>query len=168
MKDAEDNTDDLEVLNNKLQESEKLKNEYLSSWQRARADLINYKNEEGKRIEDLAKYIGSEFAMNLMPILDNFELALNKKNLELLEGKEVSKVIEGFLNIKKQLQEFMRSCGLEEIKTEGEMVDLNLHEIIGEEKASKGEKSGIIKKEERKGYTLHGKVLRPAKVIVAK
>lgn len=168
MNDTEDNGNSLESLMEKLEESEKLKNEYLANWQRARADLINYKNEEGQRVEDLAKYVGSEFAINLMPILDNFELALDDKLLKQAKNQELEKIIEGFVNIKKQLQEFLRSCGLEEIKTVGEMLDLNVHEVVGEEKSSNEEKAGIIIKEDRKGYVLQGRVLRPAKVIVAK
>ena len=63
-----------EELNKKIAELDKQKNEYLAGWQRARADLLNYKKEEMERVGDFLKYANEEFILKILPILDNFEV----------------------------------------------------------------------------------------------
>src|SRR3989338_6296064 len=54
----------------------KEKEEYLAGWQRAKADFINYKKEEAKRLETLAKYANAMLLEELITVLDNFDLAI--------------------------------------------------------------------------------------------
>jgi molecular chaperone GrpE len=115
-----------EELKKKLEECEKKAAEYLSGWQRARADFLNYKKEEMERIEQLLKYGEEEFILRMLPILDNFDLA-EKKLPEKLRNDES---VKGFLQIKAQILDFLKSQGVEEIKVAGERFDPNLHEAI--------------------------------------
>ena len=169
---------DINELKKKLGECEKLKSEYLAGWQRARADFINYKKEEMERIEQFLKYGEEEFILKILPILDNFNIAARQNFTENLNGQEkekIDKVIQGFLQIKNQFQDFLKEQGIEEIKSVGEKFDPNLHEAAErvESKDSsptslpQGE-SGIIVEEIQKGYTINGRLLRPAKVKVTK
>ncbi|PIV45033.1 MAG: nucleotide exchange factor GrpE [Candidatus Nealsonbacteria bacterium CG02_land_8_20_14_3_00_37_10] len=169
----EDNKKDLnlEELKKQLEECQKLKEEYLAGWQRARADFLNYKKEEMERIGEILKYAAEEFILRILPVLDNFEI-VEKKLPENLKNDEN---IKGLLQIKTQIQDFLKNQGLEEIKTLGEKFDPNLHEAVEEiepsfVKASAGKeiKSGIIVEEIQKGYKINGRLLRPAKVKVIK
>ena len=161
----------IEELKKKLEECEKLKDEYLAGWQRERADFLNYKREELERIGEILKYTNVGLILNILPILDNFEIAEKK----LPEDLKADVNIKGILQIKNQILDFLKNQGIEEIKTVGEKFDPNFHEAVEEiepssAKATEGKdiKSGIIVEEIQKGYKIHGKVLRPAKVRVAK
>ena len=147
----------IEEIQQKLEEAEKKSAEYLAGWQRARADFLNYKKEEMERIENFMKYSVEEIVLKLLPILDSFNLALNQT-----ENKD-----EGFLQIKKQLEDFLKGFGVEEVKTIGEKFDPNFHEAI-DTIESEGKESGTIVEESQKGYIMNGKLIRPAKVKVAK
>lgn len=168
-----------EDLKKKLEECEKLRNEYLAGWQRARADFLNYKKEEMERMSEIIKYANIELILKTLPILDNFELAENK----LAENLRNDENVKGILQIKTQIIDFLKNQGIEEIKSLGEKFDPNLHEVTEEvepsfapasaeakacKKATEGKESGIIITEVQKGYFLHGKVIRPARVKVAK
>ena len=167
-----------EELKKKLEECQKQRDEYLAGWQRSRADFLNYKKEEMERIGEFLKYATEEFILKILPILDNFELAEKKINDENPEGKPSASYgasVKGILQIKTQLQDFLKSQGLEEIKTVGERFDPNLHEVVGEvEMKDNGSTSspqgelGMIVEEIQKGYTINGRVLRPAKIKVTK
>jgi len=153
----------IEELKKKLEECEKLKSEYLAGWQRARADLLNYKKDEIERIDELIKYADVGIILKILPILDNFEIV--EKNLP--ENLKNDKNIKGILQIKTQLQDFFKNQGLEEIKTVGERFDPNFHEIV-EEVEKKDCQPGTVIEEIQKGYKINGRLLRPAKVKVAK
>lgn len=137
---------------NELEECKKQKDEYLAGWQRERADFLNYKKEEMERMGELLKYFGERMVLKLLPILDNFEIA----DKTLPEDLRNNDNIKGLLQIKNQILEFLKNQGVEEIKTTGEKFDPSLMEAV--EKPE----------EERKGYTISGRLLRVAKVRVAK
>lgn len=152
-----------EDLKKKLEEYKKKSEEYLAGWQRARADFLNYKKEEMERIGEILKYANENFILKILPILDNFE----KATKEIPEDRKSDKFLEGLLQIKNQLGDFLKNQGVEEIKTVGEKFDPNFHEVI-EEIEVKDKESGIIITEAQKGYKLQGKVIRPAKVKIIK
>lgn len=153
----------IEELKKKLEECQKLKDEYLAGWQRARADLLNYKKEELERVGELIKYADVGIILKILPILDNFEVS-EKKLPENLKNDEN---IKGLLLIKNQIQDFLKNQGVEEIKSVGEKFDPNFHEIV-EEVEVKDKEPGIIAEEIQKGYKIHGRLLRPAKVKISK
>lgn len=162
---------DIEELRKELEECEKQKCEYLSCWQRERADFLNYKKGELERVGELLKCANEGFILKTITILDNFEIAARQnfpsENLSGQEKERIKKVIEGFLQIKKQLQDFLKAQGVEEIKSIGEKFNPNFHEVIGEVEVKDKEK-GIIIEEIQKGYKINGRLLRPAKVKIIK
>jgi len=161
LKEIEELKKEIEELKKKLEETEKLKQEYLKGWQRERADFLNYKMEEEKRFEDFFERKKEKIILEFLPILNNFEIAEKS-----LKGEKDSK-IEGFLQIKKQILEFLKKLGLEEIKTEKEKLNLLEHEVVEEVETDDFE-TGTIIEEVQKGYKLNGKVIKPAKVKIAK
>jgi molecular chaperone GrpE len=152
-----------EDLIKKLEECEKLKNEYLASWQRERADFLNYKREELERVEEILKYANEGLILKILPILDNFEMVTKKLPEDLKNNENVK----GILQIKNQILNFLKEQGVEEIKSIGEKFDPNLQEVVEEVKIE-GKESGIIIEEIQKGYKINGRLLRPAKVKVTK
>jgi len=152
---------------------EKQKAEYLAGWQRERADFLNYKKEEMERIGQLIGYAKEELILEILPLMDNFELATRLRpddGTSARQGKN-DKIFEGFVQIKNQFQDFLKSLGVEEIKAVGEIFDPKLHEIVEEAEpfdAAQGQKSGVIFEEVQKGYKSNGRLLRPAKVKIIK
>jgi len=153
----------IEEIKKQLNECQKLKDEYLAGWQRARADLLNYKKGELERVGELIKYADVGIILRILPILDNFEIAEN----ELLENLKNDENVKGILQIKNQIQEFLKNQGVEEIKSVGERFDANLHEAV-EEIETSDKQQGTIIEEIQKGYKINGRLLRPAKVKVTK
>jgi molecular chaperone GrpE len=159
--------------------------EYLNGWKRERADFLNYKKDEMERISELAKYANTEIILKIIPILDNIYLAESHIPAELemesppshkaSEGQtsQAWKVwIEGFNQIKNQLVEFLKKEGIEPVETIGKQFDPNFHEVVAEispsEALAKGGKPGTIIEEVQRGYTMHGKIIRVAKVKISK
>lgn len=153
----------VEELEKKLKETEELKNQYLQGWQRARAEFLNYKKEEAQRMKEILDYAKEPLILEILPILDNFELA--EKTLK--EESKKSPEIQGFLLIKKQFQEFLKKQGVEEIESLHKKFDPLCHEVVEEVDTDEFE-TGTVVEEIQKGYKINNRVLRPAKVKVAK
>ena len=160
-----------EDANKKLEDCEKKAAEYLAGWQRERADFLNYKKEEMERIGQLLKYAGEEMVLKFLPILDNLDVAEKKLPDDLKKDDN----IKGLLQIKNQILDFLRSQGVEEIKSVGKKFDPNLHEVVEDVPAEalakagvEAKESGIILEEVQRGYKINGRLLRPAKVKIIK
>ncbi len=153
----------LDEVKRQLEECEKKAAEYLAGWQRERADFLNYKKEEMERIGELIGYSREEMILRILPILDNFDV-IEKK---LPENLKNDNNVKGVLQIKKQLLDFLKANGVEEIKSVGEKIDLNFHEAV-EQVENEDKKSGEILEEIQKGYKINGRLLRPAKVKIIK
>lgn len=125
-----------------------------NSYKRAVADLQNYKKEELTRTTALIGYAKEGFFENLLPILDSIHMASQAF------GKD------NFTPIEKQIQEFLKKEGIEEIEALGKPFNPEFMEIVSEEEAE-GEAHTVLA-ELQKGYKFGGKVLRPARVKVSK
>ncbi len=143
----------------------KERNEYLEGWKRCKADFINYKKEEGDRIEKRVQKEREEFVLKILPILNNFRRA--QSEVEKRGEDTAGDIYHGFLKIKKQLETFLASLGVEEIETINKEFDPHIHDAI-EVIEEKGKESGIIVEELEKGYIMNNNVIRPAKVKVNK
>lgn len=154
-----------EPENDKLKECEKICNEYLSGWQRAKADFANYKKEESKRIGELADFLKVQWVFELLKIADNFGRALKHKPQE--GESSLEEWAKGIEMIDSQIKDFFKSQGVEEVKALGEKFNPEFHEAIGETNDSTQE-AEIISEVLEKGYTLNGKLIRPSKVKVSK
>lgn len=149
-------------IEEKLEECEKKRNEYFSGWQREKADFINYKNKEMERLTEILSASRENMISELIPILDNFRLA----EKAIPEDKK-DKNITGLLLIKKQLEDYLKSMGIEEIDVLDKKFDPRLHEAV-EEVEDENMEPGVVVSEVEKGYTLNGKLIRPSKVKISK
>ena len=94
----------IEKLEKEIQKIEKEKDEFLAGWQRAKADLANYKKEDKERGQQLMEYVRQELLFPMLYVLDNLERA----EQELKEEEKDSKLVQGFLQIARQLKEFLK------------------------------------------------------------
>ena len=136
--------------------------EYLDGWKRAKAELINYKNDEFKRMSEIIRFAGEDIIRDMVVILDSFDLcivSLNKHN--------ESVAAKGIYMIRSQMEDMLKKRGLERIIVSVDrQFDPALHEAISAIESDKP--SGIIIQEIEKGYMWNGKLLRPARVVVSK
>ncbi len=146
----------------KFEEYKKKAEENLERWQRTQADFLNYKKDQEKYLGEFRKYANEDIIMSLLPTIDSFVLATNY----LPEDLKDSDWVKGILCIKGQFDGFLKDAGVEEIKSVGEKFNPNLFESVGEEES--GEEEGTVIVEIQKGYNMAGKVIRPAKVKIAK
>ncbi len=149
---------DIKKFKKELKESKKLQEDYLAGWKRERADFLNFKKTESKRIEKYINITKDELILDFLPILDNIYLA----EKELPQENNWTK---GFLGIKAQIEDFLKKQGVKEIVCLNKDFNPHFHEAVEE---VKGEKPGIIVKVIQKGYMLNNKVIRPARVKVTK
>lgn len=148
-------------LKQELEECKKQVEENLAGWQRAKADLVNYKKDQEKYLEEFRKYASEDMIIKLLPTIDSFELATKHLPKDLKD----SDWAKGMICIKNQFDNFLKDVGVEEIKSVGEKFDPSLFESVGEEESDQEE--GIIIAEIQKGYKMFGKVVRVGKVKVA-
>ena len=146
--------------NEKRTEVEKQRDEYLAGWQRAKADFINYRKEEMKHLEEVAQYGNQGLILDLISVLDNFDLGLRalEKN---------GPVEKGVYLIRTQIEDILKKRGLAKIEVkEGEAFDPGVAEALSEVPSEKP--PGTVVEVIESGYRLHERVLRPARVIVSK
>ncbi|WP_164216206.1 nucleotide exchange factor GrpE [Virgibacillus sp. YIM 98842] len=160
--DEEQGKDDQEALQLKLEELEKEKNETYQRMLRLQAEYDNFKKRTQKEKEASLKYKSQDLVNELLPVVDNFERALQVEKNEQTKG-----IIDGITMVYNQFIEALYSAGVEEIETEGKEFDPNLHHAVMQtEDENTG--SNIIVEELQKGYMLKDRVIRPAMVKVNK
>jgi molecular chaperone GrpE len=152
--------EDIESLTKALAKEKEKAERYLANWQRAQADLINFKKRSEQEKAEITKFANAMLFMSLLPILDDFERALDNVSIKLAGFTWV----DGIRLIHRKLQAVLESQGLSQIEALGKDFDPALHEAVLSEE---GEEGKVIE-ELQKGYKLNERVLRPAMVKVGK
>ncbi|WP_299032207.1 nucleotide exchange factor GrpE [uncultured Anaerococcus sp.] len=159
--DLEEEIIDAEIVEDEEDSSvNQANNEYVEKYQRLMADFANYKQREEKSKADFKKFASSSLIEKLLPVLDNFDRALKDKDPE-------DPFVKGVIMTRDELLKTLKNEGLEEILSDGEKFDHNLHHAVMTEESDSVEQDYIIETFQ-KGYTLNGKILRPAMVKVSK
>ena len=159
--DLEEEIIDAEIVEDEEDSSvNQANNEYVEKYQRLMADFANYKQREEKSKADFKKFASSSLIEKLLPVLDNFDRALKDKDPE-------DPFVKGVIMTRDELLKILKNEGLEEIASDGEKFDHNLHHAVMTEESDSVEEDYIIETFQ-KGYTLNGKILRPAMVKVSK
>ena len=157
---APDATPDGEIAEVDFQaEAAKLKDLAL----RARADLDNFRKRSLREKEDAIRYANNGLLEKLLPVIDNFELGLDAAR----NATDAASVLQGMSMVQRQLQDFIRSQGLEEVPAAGEAFDPNKHDAVSQEFSAEVPEGQVIR-QIRKGYKLKDRLLRAASVIVSK
>lgn len=146
-------------LEEALRAAELKAEEHHDAWLRAKAETENLRRRAQDDVEKAHKYAGEKFAQSMLPVKDSLEAALSAENstLEnLRDGVEITL---------KQLISAFEGAGVAVVDPAGDKFDPNLHQAISAQPAD-GEPNRVLTVLQ-KGYTLHGRVIRPALVIVS-
>ena len=134
--------------------------DYKNKLLRALADFDNYKKRAAQELESFVQFANEELIKDILPALDNFNRAFATAK------SHKDEFIKGVALVKKQLEDSLKKFGVEEVKALGLPYDPTLHEAIMQKESDKPENTVI--EVVQNGYTLKGRLLRPAMVIVAK
>ena len=149
----------------KLQEQIRLKDEEIANQKdtflREKAELENFKKRLTKEKDDFVQFANERLLQELIQIEDNLERALEVPNATLESLKE------GVEMIQKQFSTFLKNQKVEPIEAIGKGFDPTLHEVLNQQESEEHEENTVIE-EYSKGYTLNGRILRPAKVVISK
>lgn len=142
-------------------ELEQKVSELSSAWLRAQADFQNFRRQTEEDRKKLIKMASSDLMMEILPVLDNFQLAAKHVPAEL----ESNNWTQGIKQIEKQLENILESEGLTRIQTVGAEFSPHFHEAI--EHVVSNQPEGTIIEEISAGYAFGDEVIRPAKVKVS-
>ena len=148
----------------KLNEAYNMISELEDKLLREKAELINYRKRKEEETERLLKYSSEDIAKSLLPIVDNFERAINMDDDNL--DDEVSKFLSGFKMIYCNLVSVLEKNGIKAIDGANKPFDPTFHQAIMTEKREGVEPEMVIEVLQ-KGYLLKDKVIRPAMVKVS-
>src|SRR3989338_1706332 len=144
------------VVQNPLQEMKEL-------LQRTQANFENYRKQMEKQIIEARKMAAAEIILQILPVVDNFELALKSADhTDADQNANKGEFIQGVELIYSQLMGVLQQNDVEPMDTEGKIFDPYFHEALLKVNSSLPENRII--EEFQKGFTLHGKVIRHAKV----
>jgi molecular chaperone GrpE len=124
------------------------------------AEFENFKKRTIKERSDLIKFGWESVARDLLQTVDNLERALSH-----IPPNTDKVLVEGLNMVLNQFKASMQKQGVQHIESLTKDFDPNLHEAVGQEASELP--TGMIVKEHARGYTLHGRLLRPAQVIVS-
>ena len=128
---------------------------------RLTADYDNYRKRAQREKEDVRQLANQGLLEKLLPVLDNFEMAITAV-------KEADPSIkDGVQMIYDQLFAVLKDSGMEPIDAMGEAFDPNLHEALSQEETADA-KEGTVVQQVQRGYKLNDRLVRPARVVVAK
>ncbi len=129
---------------------------------RSRADLDNFRKRMAQEKTDALKYANGNLLESLLPVIDNFHFGL----IAAEHDPAAQNILVGLNMVAKQLQDFLKEFGVEEIPAIGLPFDPNLHEAVSQlPNAEVAE--GVVITQVRKGYKLKDRLLRPANVVVS-
>jgi molecular chaperone GrpE len=137
-------------------------------WQRllrTTADFENFKKRATREKQDSIKYANESLLQKLIPVLDNFDMALSAA--QAASGDSAQSLQTGINMIYQQLKNTLTETGLEEVDATGKTFDPNLHEAVSQKETTEAPE-GTVVQQMRKGYKLRERLLRPASVVVAK
>ena len=161
---AEENAAEaIKKLREKLKKTEAERNEYLTGWQRAKADLINARKRDEEAHRELSKFANERLIVELIPVLESFEMAMG--NREAWEKADKNWRV-GVEYIAQQLKKALEDNGLVEINPIGKPFDVIAHEATGYEAVSDKKDAGKVIRVVQKGYSLNGKEIKVPKVVV--
>jgi molecular chaperone GrpE len=129
---------------------------------RLSAEFDNFRKRTLKEKMDLMKNASESVIVNLLPVMDDFERAMNA--IESSDNLETTK--EGIQLIYNKFKDFTRQNGVVEMEAKGLVLDTDHHEAITKIPAPTAELKGKIVEVVQKGYMLNDKVIRYAKVVI--
>lgn len=154
----------IERLKQELEEARAQAQENYDKFVRLYAEFDNYRKRVAREKAELVRYGNEELLRELLPVVDNLERALEHARRD---PSNPQAILEGIELILEQVKGLLKRFGVEPIAAVGEKFDPLRHEAVGEEEREDVEPGEVVQ-EVLRGYMLNDRLLRPAKVIVAK
>lgn len=154
---AEEMADGTDVIDTLTAKAEENYNLYL----RAAAELDNVRKRASRDVEHARKYALESFSRDLLSVVDSFEMGLAAA-----DKADAATLREGSEATLKQLLATLERFGVSQISAEGEPFDPELHEAISMQPSTDLEPNSVLA-DVQSGYTLNGRLLRPARVVVS-
>lgn len=151
------------ILQEELDRTKSQAEGYYAHLQRLQAEFDNYRKRTQKEKEDFAKYAAERVVEALLPVLDNFERALEAAKAT----QDMKSFGQGVEMICKQMQNILAKEGLAAIEAIGQPFDPNIHEAVIQVDAAEYPGNTVVE-ELQKGYYLKEKVIRPSMVKVSR
>ena len=152
--------EDAESLKQALTEQRKQAETYLANWQRAGADLANYKKKAEQERQETVAFANAMLVAGLLPVLDDLERALQTVDARMAGLNWV----DGIRHIYRKLATTLETEGLKTIPTAGQTFDPRIHEAVMEVEGEEGKVVGEL----QKGYKFRDRVVRSAMVQVGR
>lgn len=128
---------------------------------RAKADYDNLRRRTNDEKVAARKYRAQELVENILPVIDNFERALDASE----DNEETKALKQGMEMVYRQLVDALQKEGVEEIQADGEGFDPNVHQAVMQVESNEHDPNTVVEVLQ-KGYMLNGRVIRPAMVKV--
>ncbi|MBQ9582946.1 MAG: nucleotide exchange factor GrpE [Bacteroidales bacterium] len=159
---SEDTASGESAADDALQQAVKRAAEAEDKYLRLAAEFDNYRRRTAKEKLDMVKSAGEDILKGILPVLDDCERAIEQ--LEKTQASTFEK--EGTGLIYSKLRSYVKSCGLEEMDVRGKEFDTDTAEAVAQIPAPDPALKGKVVEVVQKGYTLGGKVVRFAKVVI--
>jgi molecular chaperone GrpE len=153
---------ELEELRVKLAAAEERARNHWDQYLRAVAELENVRKRAARDVEHASRFGLEKFAGELIPVKDSLDLAV-----ENAARSDAAALAEGQAATQRLLAKAFERIGIEEIDPTGQPFDANFHEAMAMQESATAEPNSVLAVVQR-GYALKGRLLRPARVLVAK
>jgi molecular chaperone GrpE len=149
--------------NESLEEHKESLKELSNKYLYLQADFENFKKIKAKEKQDLLKFGNEILIKELIPVIDNLERAIDHAG----KSEDTTGIVEGVRITLNEFFKVLERSGVDRVDAVGKKFDPNLHEALFQEEKEEVEPDTVIS-ELQKGYTLNGRLLRPARVSVSK
>ena len=180
-KEQQENEEEISKMQQDLEEAEAQTQSAINKMMRLAADFDNYKKRNAKEYEDIRKYAAENLIKELLPIVDNFERAIESASESNLvppsngrlvppsngRTKDFNSFFDGVKLILSQMINLLEKEGVIAIKSIGEAFNPNFHEAVMHINSDKYPEN-VVTAEYQKGYILKDRLIRPSKVAVSK
>ena len=129
------------------------------------AEMENMKKRHDRDLQNQIKFGSEKILKNLLDVVDNLERSMMA--IEKDEDEKIKNIYTGIDMVKNQFLDVLKQNGLEKIEAMGEIFDPNFHEALAQQPAE-GKKDDEVIQVYQQGYSLNGRLIRAAKVVVAK
>jgi molecular chaperone GrpE len=133
---------------------------------RTTSDFENFKKRAAREKQEAIKYANEKLLEKLIPVLDNFEMALAATE-SAQASQSTDSLKTGVKMIHSQLKTVLTDSGVQEIDAAGQKFDPNLHEAVSQQESNEVDEGNVLQ-QLRKGYKFNERLVRPATVVVAK
>jgi molecular chaperone GrpE len=157
-------TDDLEQLKENLQKAEDKAANYWDELLRAKAELENTRRRVERDVANAHKFGLEKFVVDLLPVIDSLEMGISAAKES---SADTEKLLEGSELTLKMLNDCVQKYGVEAVNPVGESFNPEFHQAMSAQE-SKEHAADTVTHVMQKGYTLNGRLVRPAMVMVSK